>query len=114
MKAYKAKWNKEWRETHNEEHKKYYREYFRKLRLGVIEHYGGKCNCCKETNPIFLTIDHINGGGRKHTREIKIKRLDVWLKRNNYPRGFQILCYNCNNAKHLNGFCPHLITAGKI
>lgn len=36
------------------------------------------------------------------------------LKQNNYPRGFQILCYNCNNAKSIQGQCPHQIKNGAL
>ena len=32
----------------------------------------------------------------------------AWLKRNNYPSGFQILCMNCQWGKlRNNGVCPH-------
>ena len=31
-----------------------------------------------------------------------------WLKRNNFPEGFQVLCFNCNCGKEINkGVCPH-------
>ena len=31
-----------------------------------------------------------------------------WIKRNNYPDGFQVLCWNCNSGKGANGgICPH-------
>ena len=30
-----------------------------------------------------------------------------WLKRNGYPAGYQVLCFNCNFAKHRKGACPH-------
>jgi len=31
----------------------------------------------------------------------------VWLKRNYFPTGFQLLCHNCNLAKGFYGKCPH-------
>src|ERR1019366_4483037 len=34
-----------------------------------IAAYGGKCACCGETERIFLTIDHIGGGGAEHRRQ---------------------------------------------
>jgi 5-methylcytosine-specific restriction endonuclease McrA len=80
-------------------------------RKSVLEHYGGvppKCTCCGETTYEFLTIDHINGGGKKHRAEIGgHSYLIHWLQKNNYPEGFQILCYNCNSAKGHYGKCPH-------
>ena len=79
--------------------------------LIVLKHYGGdipKCKCCEETELMFLTIDHINGGGRKHRIETKNYGLKRWIIKNKFPKEFQILCMNCNLGKHLNnGLCPH-------
>ena len=33
--------------------------------------------------------------------------LQKWIIENNFPKGFQILCHNCNVAKGLYGECPH-------
>ena len=83
----------------------------KRLKEQVIENYGGKCACCGETIMEFLTIDHINGGGRQHKKGIG--RLSghgfyYWLRMNNYPEGFQVLCSNCNLGKYINhGTCPH-------
>jgi hypothetical protein len=33
--------------------------------------------------------------------------LHRWLKNSGYPPGFQVLCFNCNFAKHRKGQCPH-------
>ena len=30
-----------------------------------------------------------------------------WLKKNNFPPGFQVLCGSCNFAKGKYGSCPH-------
>jgi hypothetical protein len=78
----------------------------------IFNHYGGfKCACCGETNPLFLSMDHINGGGTKHRREGKLRNSNLfyrWLMKNNYPEGFQVLCMNCNWGKRMNnGVCPH-------
>ena len=78
-------------------------------RLKTLGHYGGKCVCCGEDNYKFLVIDHINGGGRKHRKQIGSGgyALIHWLDKNNYPEGFQVLCHNCNAAKAHYGSCPH-------
>lgn len=80
-----------------------------RLRLIVIDHYSKgvrACACCGESSVEFLTLDHIHGGGN---RERKIVRhLDLWLINNDFPSGYQILCYNCNGAKRTNTDCPHV------
>jgi hypothetical protein len=75
----------------------------------VIGHYGGKCACCDISNPVHLTIDHINGGGNAHAREIgRGVALYRWLRREKFPAGFQVLCANCNHGRARNGgICPH-------
>lgn len=78
-----------------------------KLRKEVLAHYGAVCNCCGETIEGFLTIDHIEGDGRKHREEIGTDAIYRWLKKNNYPTGFQVLCFNCNDAKRNKAVCPH-------
>lgn len=81
------------------------RRYYRELRIKVLTHYGGKCNCCGETIEQFLTIDHINNG--RGNPPIRPTHLDRWIVKNNYPINLQILCYNCNCAKGHFGKCPH-------
>lgn len=79
------------------------------LRAEVIERYGGRCACCGESAFYFLTIDHINNDGAAHRRQIGRASLYKWLRDNDYPKGFQVLCYNCNCAKGRYGLgvCPH-------
>lgn len=76
-------------------------------RILVFNHYGHHCVCCGETEPKFLAIDHILGGGNKHIKEIGRGNLYRWIIRNKYPKGFQVLCHNCNVAKGFYGSCPH-------
>lgn len=88
-----------------------------RLKFVVFSHYSNgkpKCKCCGETEMVFLALDHINGGGKQHRKEIFNGRNSggrgyySWLKRNNYPEGYQILCHNCNFAKGDSGkVCPH-------
>lgn len=74
----------------------------------VMEHYGRLCRCCGESNPKFLTVEHINGGGRQHRKEIGASAISIWLVKNDFPEGFELLCYNCNCGKRVNdGVCPH-------
>lgn len=82
----------------------------RELRIRVVNHYGGRCVCCGETEYTFLAIDHINGGGNEHRRKIKKNGSNIlkWLIKQDFPPEFQILCHNCNMSKYLNGgVCAH-------
>ena len=103
--------NKRWRKANPElanERSRISRKKFEEMtkRL-VFEHYGKECVCCGEDEVMFLTMDHIDGGGEKHRKEIG-RKIYNWLYRNNFPEGFQVLCMNCNWGKYLNGgSCPH-------
>ena len=70
-----------------------------KNRIAIFNAYGNKCASCGESIQEFLQIDHINGGGRKHKRSLSMN-FYAWLVKNNFPKGFQILCANCNQEKH--------------
>jgi hypothetical protein len=89
--------------------RKYQRGFHEKRRRETIDHYGGKCACCGEDHFEFLTFDHINGGGVKHRLEIGKRGASIvgWLIAQDYPEGFQVLCYNCNSARGYWGRCPH-------
>ena len=115
-KEYLRKWKLEHAEQILAYNKKYIEKrhaHSRELRLSVLEHYSTsppECACCGETKVHFLTIDHINGGGHKHLRTIG-GNLYIWLRKNNYPLGFRVLCMNCNFAIGHYGFCPHQVSA---
>ncbi len=77
------------------------------LKTKIITHYtNGKnsCQCCDESNFEFLTIDHIIPVGKKGKRE---RSIYSYLVENNFPKGYQILCYNCNMGKRMSSQCPH-------
>lgn len=78
-----------------------------KLKEEIFEHYGTECVCCGESMLPFLVIDHINNDGANHRKTLKGKNIYQWLKLNNFPDGFQTLCWNCNSAKGIYGLCPH-------
>lgn len=77
----------------------------------ILEHYGPFCICCKETNRMFLTLDHINNDGAEQRRETGInggQQFYKWVIAQNFPSDLQILCFNCNCGKQRNrGVCPH-------
>mgnify|MGYP001563394803 CR=1 FL=1 len=83
------------------------------LKIEVMNKYGGcKCSCvgCVCTNLTQLTIDHIDGNGAQHRHENKTgggHQFYLWLKRNNYPTGFRVLCDTCNFSRGHVGYCIH-------
>lgn len=116
----KLVYQKKWAEENKEKRVGYAERTARKLRDDVFRAYGGKCVCpgCGERNMLFLTIDHVHGKGNQHRKEVLGSHLKagvhtyVWLRQQGYPKGFQILCFNCNMGRHRNGgICPHLAPA---
>ena len=85
----------------------------RKLKLTVIAGYGGKCVCCGERHPDFLTLDHKKGRGNSHRKILYGSSrggytLYLWVVKHNFPKKkYQLLCWNCNCAKGSFGTCPH-------
>ena len=73
----------------------------------ILSHYskGDKpvCAHCGQDNILVLCIDHIAGGGARQRRMLGHTaagaQLYCWLERNGYPKGYQVLCYNCNILK---------------
>lgn len=81
-----------------------------RIKLETMAHYGGaECVCCGETTVEFLCFDHIDGGGTQHRKQLGNmgRQFYYWLKLNNYPEGYRILCYNCNSSLGFYGYCPH-------
>jgi hypothetical protein len=103
-------WKKEYRQTHREQIRDYARYERFRLKLETIEAYGGQCVCCGEKEPLFLTIDHINGDGKQdrdlgHTTGTGFYR---YLRKVGWPKDrYRLLCFNCNTARGFWGVCPH-------
>lgn len=80
----------------------------------ILNHYGWRCNCCPETNIMFLTADHKDNDGYSDVRESGTrysgKALYKKIIDEGFPDTYQILCFNCNLGKQRNnGVCPHNI-----
>jgi hypothetical protein len=86
-----------------------------RLKMDVMSHYCNgvpHCQCvggCDIEAIGFLTIDHIENGGKLHRKDVGWGwKFYLWLKRNGYPPGFRVLCFNCNSGRQINGgICPH-------
>ena len=87
------------------------REGWQELKKEVFTHYSKgkpKCNCCGFDNFTALSIDHISGRKEAGHRKTDTGRLVYyWLRRNHYPKDFQVLCMMCNTAKRNLEKCPH-------
>jgi len=74
------------------------------IKTEVLTHYGkGRLACvmCGESRLACLSIDHIAGGGISHRKELNAYgyRFYKKLKRDNFPKGYQTLCMNCQFVK---------------
>ena len=104
---------KEWYQIHKKEHGLLGKQRLWNRKITCFIHYSGnppKCACCKEKGVKFLSIDHINNDGniqRKKQGHGGGDHTYRWIVKNNFPKGFQVLCYNCNQAKGIYGKCPH-------
>lgn len=82
---------------------------YQRAKKKVFDHYGRKCKCCGEEEPMFLSIDHVNndGGGRNRAERGYVMYRNIVDQ--GFPKAFQVLCWNCNVGKQRNdGVCPHI------
>lgn len=81
------------------------KKYREKNKEKVFNYYGKVCNWCGESDKKVLIMDHINNDGVEHRKEIGFRK-DIygWLIKNNFPEGFQTLCWNCNSGLKTKGF----------
>lgn len=103
---------KGYRLRNKEKRRQISKQYNARLRYETLMNYSDvspKCACCGEDTYEFLSLDHIYGGGNQHRKVTKTVGSGIyrWLRKNGYPKGFQVLCHNCNQAKGIYGQCPH-------
>jgi hypothetical protein len=71
-----------------------------------MAHYSGynppRCGKCGKTDVTKLAIDHIYNDGSVLRKIYPMQNRNIckWLKLNNYPLGYQVLCRKCNNKKN--------------
>ena len=78
------------------------RERAQKSKEIVLTHYGnGKLACrrCGFHDIRALSIDHKNGKGKEHRRQISGMTFYNWLIESKFPEGYQTLCMNCQWIK---------------
>jgi len=90
------------------------KKYNYNIKKEVLTHYcsGDKphCVCCGYDELEGLTIDHVYGRKNIPADEAKLDggKLRSLLKKKNYPKDYQVLCFNCNAAKSDKDTCPGL------
>jgi len=97
-----------WRTEHPDTCHQYTRKTREKAKLSILRHYSGreqpKCAHCGIEDIDVLCLDHILDNGKEERHSLgqgsgyKFYR---WLKRNDYPNGYQVLCANCNLKKEI-------------
>ena len=106
---------KEW--SNRPENRKKQKDGRDNIRFKVLQYYSKVlsksdvpcCRCCGESHIDFLALDHIAG---KKVMDSETELLELgysskksggtlnrWIRDNNFPKGFQTLCHNCNQAK---------------
>jgi hypothetical protein len=94
--AAKREYQQNYRATHKEQIKKQRAGHYQENKESIARDHATYYD---NNNIKALSIDHINGGGGKHRKESNITHFYNWLKKNNYPTGFQTLCLNCQFIK---------------
>lgn len=92
--------------------KEYQKRRNRMVKTAVLAAYGaGVCVCCGEANEMFLSLDHINGCGiKRRNEEGRGSQFYFRLMKKGFPKmDLQVLCFNCNLGRKVNGgVCPHV------
>ncbi len=89
------------------------RLYIARVQREAIQAYGGACACCGVTERRFLAIDHV-GGYIEEDSPRSGYAFWLWLRRQNYPAGYRVLCHNCNHAIRFGEDCPHLLARKEL
>lgn len=87
--------------------KKIYRS---KKKIKVLTYYSKRkrptCIGCNEKEIKILSLDHIKNDGKEHRKTLSGdgtgEVIYDWIIKNNFPKGFQTLCMNCQWKKRFN------------
>lgn len=88
----------------------YYKNRNKRAKSEALTYYGnGICACviCGENRLGCLSLDHINDNRTEETARLGKPKywggptLYIWLRKRNYPEGYQTLCMNCQWLKRL-------------
>jgi len=86
-----------------------------KIKAEMIAAYGGRCVCCGDSHPEFLTLDHIGGRtAENHPWDLRQNGSSIYgkLKKLGWPKNaYRLMCMNCNWAIRWGDPCPHSLSA---
>jgi len=110
LRHYKRVQNKIFRARHPLKCRQYCKEWNIRLKYEIFSHYSGeqpKCAKCGFSDIRALCLDHIYNDGAEERRRITNgekrslngQKIYQWIKKNNFPNRYQILCFNCNIIK---------------
>ena len=100
-------YNKNWAKNNPKKRKIISRRYREKIKMRVLQHYSfsiPKCANCSIGDIRLLVIDHIKNDGRilrRKNRSFAGTNFYMYLIKNGFPSGYQVLCHNCNYLKEL-------------
>ena len=92
-------------QLHKEKRKASQKDFRERCKVEILTTYSTgdipECVRCKITDIDVLTIDHVNGGGFQERKKLGVGGggFYLWLKRQGFPKGYQVLCANCNMKK---------------
>ena len=87
----------------------YWRNWQQERKAEIVKAYGGLCQCCGETELAFLSLDHVNGGGRQERLALGNSGA-MKVVRDALPEllpGYRVLCMNCQFGTMHGRICPH-------
>lgn len=102
-KGREKQYKQEWQVQHRQQHltnSQWHRLKRKILVLSIYSNYKMCCELCGEDDTDVLTLDHINGNGHKHRKEVGTD-FYCWIVRNHFPHGYRVLCFNCNWRERL-------------
>ena len=110
---YQKKRHSKYHAKNKDKHSEYHKRHNAEKRREVLLHYSNsidiQCICCETKVMDFLTLDHIDGGGRQHRKNTTNSTVNylhsLHEQTGKWLEGFQVMCMNCNWYKHLNGEC---------
>jgi len=94
----------EYRENNRDKLRAYQTKRRRQLKFDALAKYGEVCQSCGFSDWRALQIDHIDNNGAEERKSLGGQKFSgrvfyEWLKKQNYPKGYQTLCANCNVIK---------------